>query len=178
MTTATINQTTSRSTTMRLLKVFFTLTTLTTIISCSKDTPVPGQQSGWCGTVADMTWTQNVTANDLTGNWTIWNIYYGKGTGNTTLYDTAYSPTAPLTLNANGTGTIYSTPLNWTLTISPNNFPRLTITQLDTLFPFQVGFIYNDTTDIYLQLPPDTRFYGRAHLNGTPWEYSDISFKR
>jgi hypothetical protein len=164
------------TTAMRKLKIFFALTTLTTFISCSKDTPVSGQWE--CGTVVDMTWTQNVTANDFVGNWTIWNINYSKGTGNTHTYDTTYSPNAPLTLNSNGTGTIYSTPLNWTATTAPNSFPKLTITQADTLFPFQVGFLQSGTVDIYLQLPPDTRFYGRASKNGTPWEYADISFKR
>lgn len=161
---------------MRQLKIFFALTALATIISCSKDTPISGQWE--CGTVADMTWTQNVTENDLTGNWTIWNINYYKGTGNTTLYDTTYSSNAPLTLNQNGTGTIYSIPLNWTVTTSPNSLPKLTITPLDTLFSSQVGFLQSGTADIYLQLPPDTRFYGRVSKNGTPWEYADISFKR
>jgi hypothetical protein len=178
MKTATIKQTTFRSTILRQLKIFIATTILTTIISCSKDAPVPGQNNWECGTVADMTWTQNVTANDLTGNWAIWNINYSKGTGNTSTYDTTYSPNAPLTLNSNGTGTIYSLPLNWTVTTSQNSFPKLTITQADTLFPFQVGFLQSGTVDIYLQLPPDTRFYGRASKNGTPWEYADISFKR
>ena len=163
---------------MRQIKIILGLTLMTTILSCTKEHTKP-DQGGWdCGTVADMTWTQNVTQKDLIGNWTIYNINYSKGTGNTSLYDTTYSLTAPLTLNANQTGTIYSTPLTWSLTISPNSLPILTITQLDTLFPFQVGFIHNHTTDIYLQLPPQARFFGTASLTALPWEHSNISFNR
>lgn len=158
---------------MQQCKTMLGLVILAMISSCSKDRPVT-EPDNWCGTVE--TWSKTVTADDLVGNWTIWNIYYSKGTGNTTLYDTTYSITAPITLNANGTGTIYNTPLKWSLTTSLNTFPKLTITQLDTLFSFPVGFIHNDTTDIYLQLPPTQSFYGRASKNGTPWEYSDISF--
>jgi hypothetical protein len=158
---------------MRQLKTILGLTILVIMSSCKKDDPIT-KEDNWCGTVE--TWSQTVTKDDFVGKWIIWNINYSKGTGNTILYDTSYSVTAPLTLNADGTGIIYTQPLNWSLTTSSNSFPKLTITQLDTLFPFPVGFIHNDTTDIYLQLPPNSRFYGRASKNGTPWEYSDISF--
>jgi len=158
---------------MRQLKKILGLTILVVIISCSKDKSKT-DEGNWCGT--DETWTQTLTKDNLVGNWTIWSIYYSKGTDNTVLFDTTYSVTAPLTLNANGTGTIYNKTLNWSLTTSPGSFPKLTITQLDTLFSFPVGFIHNDTTDIYLQLPPASSFYGRASKNGTSWESSDITF--
>jgi len=168
---------------MKKLKIFFALAALTTFISCSKNAPIPGQ-SGWeCGTVADMTWTQNVSADSLAGNWTIWWINYSRGAGQTHYYDTSYALTAPLTLNANGTGTIYSIPLNWSLTVSQNNLPKLTITKLDTLFPFQVNFIYNDTADTYLESPPhiqsQSRFFVTAgkDYNGR-WERTYINFER
>ncbi len=159
---------------MRQPKTILILAILIIMSSCTKDDRT--KDDDWCGT--DETWPQTVTKDDYVGNWIIWEIDYSKGTGNTKLFDTSYSMTTPLTLNADGTGFIYTKPLNWSLTTSSETLPILTVTQLDTLFPFPVGFIHNDTTEIFLQLPPQTRFYGTANKYGTVWEHSDISFGR
>ena len=154
------------------------MVTLTTFIGCSKDSPIAGHTIDECGTITDMTWTQNVTSNNLYGNWTIWNIHYKKGSGNSTVFDTTYGLNASLFLDSNGTGTIYSLPINWALTIDPNNFPLLSISQADTLFPFQVDFIQSGEIEIFLQSQPNQRFYGRVSNIGSTWEYADISIKR
>lgn len=167
---------------MKHRNIFFGLTLLT-ITCCSKDNETIIQTPDWCGTIADMTWTQTVSADSLTGNWIIWQISYSTGTGPTHTFDTTYNLATPLTLNSNGTGTIYSAPLSWALTTSPGTLPTLTITQLDTLFPFTVNFIYNNTADIYLQSPPPTqlqsRFFVTAGQGGNgQWEQAYISFER
>jgi hypothetical protein len=161
---------------MRQLTTILGLMVLATMSSCKKEDPTT-EDANWCGT-EEPTWFQTVTKNDLVGNWLIRNINYSKSIGNTKLYDTSYSVAAPLVLNANGTGTIYSKPLNWSLTASSKYLPKLTITQLDTLFPFPVGFIHNDSADIYMRLAPSPSFYGSVCKTGTTLECSDISFGR
>ena len=165
-------------------KIILSLTVLATIYSCSKDKGIIDNNNNWdCGYYVDMTWSQNVSADSLVGNWVIWHIDYSKGTGATHLFDTTYNLTAPLTLNANGTGTIYSTPLNWSLSTAPNTFPILTITNIDTLFPFPVNFIYNDTADAHIQNPPSilyqSRFFTTAGQGGNGnCEQIYLSFER
>jgi hypothetical protein len=168
---------------MRQLTVIFVLVLMTSLLSCTRDNSAPELVNGLCGTVGDMAWAQTVTSDSLVGNWSILGITYSKGEGETHYYDTSYTSGASLTLNENGTGAINSTPLNWTFTHPTKGLPTLTITKPEILFPFQVNFIYNDSIDLYLQSPPETKsksgFFVSAGkgVNGQ-WEQSYINFKR
>jgi hypothetical protein len=153
------------------------------VLSCTRDNSAPELVNGLCGTVGDMAGAQTVTSDSLVGKWSILGITYSRGAGETHYYDTSYTSSASLTLNANGTGVINSSPLNWSFTRPPKGLPTLTITKLNMLFPFQVTFIYNDSIDLYLQSPPETKpksgFFVSAGkgVNGQ-WEQSYINFKR
>jgi hypothetical protein len=154
-----------------------------TVLSCTRDNSAPELVNGLCGTVEDMPWAQTVTSDSLIGKWSIFGITYSRGAGETHYYDTSYTSGASLTLNANGTGAINSSHLNWTFTHPTKSLPTLTITKLDTLFPFKVNFIYNDSIDLYLQSPPGTKsksgFFVSAGkgVNGQ-WEQSYINLER
>jgi hypothetical protein len=167
---------------MKKLINILSLTILTILTSCSKDVPDPAQDHEICGTVYDFTWSQKVTNDSLTGNWSIGRISYMKLTGQTVLFDTVYTPLSPLTLNADGTGTLYSSQLNWALTISPDKFPTLTITNLDTLFPFQNNLFANKAIKIYVQETPhtfrDSYFLASAGSSGNIWESTYLTFER
>jgi len=147
---------------MRHLKYFIVLTILVTIVGCKKVSPNI-EQNNFCGTEGNTLWMQTVTNNDLIGNWKIIQISYLKEKGQTAYFDTTYSLNAPLTLNANGTGMLYSSILlNWTLTIKQNYPPKLSLTNIDTLFHFPVNFIQNDTADAYMTIsPPQTLSHTR-----------------
>jgi hypothetical protein len=168
---------------MRQLTVIFVLVLIASLLSCTRDNYAPELVNGLCGTVGGMAWAQTVTSDSLVGNWTILGISYSRGSGETHYYDTSYTSGATLTLNANGSGAINSTPLNWTFILPTKGLPTLTITKLDMLFPFQVNFIYNDSIDLYLQSPPEEKtnsgFFVSAGkgVNGQ-WEQSYINFKR
>jgi hypothetical protein len=168
---------------MQQFTIIFVLALMTSLLSCTRDNSTPELENLLCGTVGDMSWAQTVTSDSLVGKWSILGITYSRGSGETHYYDTSYTSGASLTLNANGTGAINSSPLNWSFTHPSHSLPTLTITKLDTLFPFQVNFIYNDSIDLYLQSPPETKsksgFFVSAGkgVNGQ-WEQSYINFKR
>lgn len=171
---------------MRQIKTILVLILLLTIVSCKKDSPIV-EQNNFCGTdeTTPLLWMQNVTKSDLIGDWKIIQISYSKEKGQTVYFDTTYSLNAPLTLNANGTGMLYSSiPLNWALTIKQRYPPKLTLTNIDTLFHFPVNCIHNDTVDTYMTIsPPQTLPHTRfsvtvgAGLNGQI-EQGYIDFER
>lgn len=153
--------------------------------SCSKNkgsVPDVFANSDWCGTVSDNSWMKGVHEDSLTGNWEITYVAFSEGTGSSiTLYDTVYHPFSPITFFAGGSGNLNGLTVSWTLDTSYYGIPRLTITNLDTLFPFATQF--DDTARIFLQFPPSTAvgsgFYawGREIL-GNNWEDITITFKR
>ena len=150
---------------------------LLTIVSCSKD-KTSGVNINQCGTIADNSWTSSVSSSDLLGAWTVKNVSYSKGIESTHIYDTSYYSEMPLILNADGTGTINSTPLLWQLS-NAGGLPRLTISEMDTLYPFPVGFFINNVTDLSIQAPPHSKilFSAGKSTNGQ-WEQSYISIEK
>jgi hypothetical protein len=163
---------------MRLFNIILGFTILTTIISCSRGSSEPDNSFCGTGSSSGSIWIKD----SLIGNWTIYNIDYSKGNGEIYLVDTAYNLTAPLTLNSNGTGTLYSTSISWKFTISQGIYPKLTITNIDTLYPFKVDFIHNNSADTYIlpiPIPPLDRFCTTAgqDINGQ-WEKTSIYFRR
>ncbi|MBN1638621.1 MAG: hypothetical protein JW866_06630 [Ignavibacteriales bacterium] len=169
---------------MKLRKAIFDIAILIALLSCSEDNNIVESQQSWlCGTVPDTRWTQYVTNDSLIGSWTITTIQYSKGQGQVHLFDTSYNLNAPLILNPYNSGTIYSLPLNWILTASTSNSPRLIITNIDTLFPFKIKFIHNNIAEIYPQSPPSTKinsgFFATAGKGEKgQWEQVYISFRR
>ena len=167
---------------MRQLILIFILVQMFTLLSCKRDNSAPELNSLTCGTIEDMPWARTVTRDSLFGSWTIMGISYSRGAGETHFYDTSYVSGASIILNANGTGYINSTPMNWTFGLLTNSLPTLIITKPDNLFPFKVNFIYNDSIDLYLQSPPgkiNPEFFVSAGkgVNGQ-WEQSYINFAR
>ena len=163
---------------MKLFNIILGFTILTTIVSCSKASHEP--DNSFCGTssVPGSIWLKD----SLIGNWTIYNIVYSKGNGEIHLVDTTFNLTAPITLNANGTGTLYSSSISWKFAIISGFYPKLTITNIDTLYPFKVNFIHNDTADTYIlpiPTPPLDRFCSTFEQNiSGQWEKTSIFFRR
>jgi hypothetical protein len=163
---------------MRLFNIILGFTILTTIISCSKGSSEPDNSFCGTGSGSGSIWIKD----SLIGNWTIYNIVYSKGNGEIHLVDTAYNLTAPLTLNSNGTGTLYSSSISWKFAISQGIYPKLTITNIDTLYPFKVNFIHDNFADTYIlpiPIPPLDNFRTTAgqDINGQ-WEKTSIYFRR
>lgn len=165
------------------MKIFFVLIFFLSIfLGCSKNETLE------CGTVVDISWTKEVTTEKLSGEWIMLKVYYRKGMGSSYLYDTCYNLNIPLSLYSDGTGVLRSMPIRWSISQSDSirlpkfRFPKLTLSQVDSLFPFQANFFQNSEIDIFLQMPPETRFYGRTSVRGNDpsllWEYADISFER
>ena len=167
---------------MKTFKQIIRLTICLTIVtSCTKDTAIPNFNSGDCGTLTTLpAWTKSLTDNQLIGDWKITKITYGRGNGSTHYFDTIYYPNQVLKLSASGNGTLnLSTPINWTYNTVPNNFPKMTLIKINSLFAFPVNCIYNDSVDTYFQSFSDQRFfvtYGKG-INGN-WEQGYISFER
>jgi hypothetical protein len=162
---------------------------LAVIASCTKDTAIPGYNNGDCGTVATLpSWTKTLSDNHLIGDWEITKISYSCGNGSTHYFDTIYYPNQTLKLSTSGSGTLnLSIPINWTYNSVPNNFPKMTLTNINSLFNMPVNFISNNSTDIYIQSNPDAYFESYPHkrffanfgkgLNGN-WEQGSIQFER
>jgi hypothetical protein len=120
--------------------------------------------------------------------WKITKINYMRGNGSTHYFDTIYYPNQVLKLSASSNGTLNSSiPINWTYNTVPSNFPKMTLTKINSLFNFPVNFIHNDSADIYIQSNPDAYFESYPHqrffvtygkgLNGN-WESGSIQFER
>jgi hypothetical protein len=163
---------------MRLFNIIMGFTILTTIISCSEGITDPDNSFCGTGSGSGSAWIKD----SLKGNWTIYAIAYSKGNGEIHLVDTTYNLTAPLTLNSNGTGTLYSSSISWKFSVSQGFYPKLTITDIDTLYPFTVNFIQNNAADMYIlpiPIPPLDEFCTTVEqdINGQ-WEKTTIYFRR
>ncbi len=162
---------------------------LTIVTSCTKDTPISGYNKDRCGTLATLpAWTKTLIDNQLIGDWKITRISYGRSNGSTHNFDTTYYPNQVLKLSASGNGTLnVSIPINWTYNSVTNNFPIMTLTNINSLFNFPVNFIYNNSADMYIQSNPAAYFESYPHqrffvtygkgLNGN-WEQGFIQFER
>ncbi|HEY4788275.1 MAG TPA: hypothetical protein VIH57_19615 [Bacteroidales bacterium] len=163
---------------MKQCGIIYVFAVLITIHSCTKDKHIT-EQIDFCGTVANTEWTHSLTKDSLIGNWVICHVDYSKGIGMSTLVDTSYNLSAKLVLNIDGTGTLNSSPLKWSLTTKINYMPILTFTNIDTINPFPVNIIHGDSLVTYIQLPPKSRFFVIAGQGGGgQWEESYISFER
>ena len=170
---------------MKKLTFILSFAVLTVINGCSKenskilDDTVKGDR---CGTVLDLTWTQNLTIDSLVGNWKILGITYSKGNGQSN-FDTTYNASATLRLNNDGTGLLNNIPINWNLIVSPNIFPVLTFTSFETLFPFPVNFIQNNRLESNLERMPNTNVDSKIYITvektiSGQWEQAFINFVR
>lgn len=162
---------------------------LAAFTACSKDNTITNNNDNFCGTVATLpAWTQNVTSNVLVGDWKITEISYGKGSGSTHYFDTTYYPNHVINFSDNGSGTLdFSIPITWGYSTVSNNFPQMTVTNINSLFTFPVNFIYNDSVDLslgsnpgsYFDSYPHQRFFaGYGKGQDGNWEQGSIKFER
>lgn len=146
-------------------------------LSCTKDRVQPNPLNE-CGTTTDISWVKEVKRSDFIGNWTINKVSYSKGHESTSDFDTTFQPERSLVLNNDGTGQIDNQPLLWSFQ-NAGGLPRLTISELDTLFSFPVDFFINHVADFYVKAPPHSSIWinSRRSINSN-WESADFSLTR
>ena len=166
---------------MKRHKYIFIFLALTTVFSCTKDKGLIKQDSSFdCGTTVTLPlWTDTMTNKLLCGQWKITEINYTSGTGSNHTFDTTYYPNTLLILNQDGSGT-YNTTTNITWTFANGHWPKMNITNINSLFPFAVNFINNNVTSTSVEsIPwPNNTFHVVTGGGNNTWEQVWISFQR